>query len=1007
MRNNYFQRLTLLVTFLCSLITYAQTVTGTVTDQNGTPLPGVSVLEKGTSNGLATDFDGNYSITLKSGSAILQFSYIGFSTISETVSGRTNIDVQMEESAEALGEVVLVGYGTQQRKEVSTSVAKVVSEDFNQGVTSSALDLIQGKVAGLSITRANGNNPNTGASVQLRGVTSLSGDRSPLIVIDGIPGGNLDLVQQNDIESFDVLKDGSAAAIYGTRGNNGVILITTKKGKSGKSTFDYSTFVSKDYALTEPDFLNAEEYRGLINDGVVGESQDLGASTDIFNELLNKDNVSQYHNFSASGGGENGNYRASLYYRNLEGIAINNEREEFGVRVNLVQKGLNDKLSFQSSVASNINDANFSGQGDNGILNGDSNQFGAVTSWNPTAPIFAPFSNTEGELFNQGRYGYYQPQNGFNPFSEYKNRIYQRQQITFSGDAKIGYEIFDGFEISAFGSYVRNSFDDRQYRSTEDWAQYNPGSQFRGTGYARKFSRLTNTRTFEPTLNYQIDFENSSFRLLGGYSYQYSTLEQFSASNSGFTTNAFQDWNLGAGIALRDDTLPRPELHSFKDDNTLIAYFTRLNYSLLDRYFLQASVRHEGSSRFGANNKWGTFPAVSFAWSIYDENFMKGFNGLSSLKFRMGYGVTGNQGIPNYQSLVTLGTGGQYPIFLDGAEDPTFYQTYGPNKNPNPDLRWERKGEFNVGIDFAFAQNRFNGSIDYYRRKTEDLLLNYTVPQPPFVQGSIFTNVGVLANSGLELTFNYAAISSETFQWSIDFAGSYQKNEIETLSNEQFIVSEIFGGNIGNPGNLGDAIRNTEGGPIGDFYGKRFAGFTREGQWLFYKQDGSVARSNEMTDEDDEVIGNGLPKYNASLTNTIKYGNFDLTIFLRGKFDFDILNTVDLFYGNKNLLPGNVLRSSLTTYSQIAEAPQYSDYYLENGDFVKLDNLTLGYNFQMKENSHIRSIRLFSSARNLAVITGYTGRDPEVQDTGLFPGIDDRNFYPRTTTVSLGLNVNF
>ncbi|MGB3776536.1 MAG: TonB-dependent receptor [Leeuwenhoekiella sp.] len=340
--------------------------------------------------------------------------------------------------------------------------------------------------------------------------------------------------------------------------------------------------------------------------------------------------------------------------------------------------------------------------------------------------------------------------------------------------------------------------------------------------------------------------------------------------------------------------------------------------------------------------------------------------------------------------------------------EPTYYQTYGPVKNPNPDLRWETKKEFNIGLEFGLFSNRFTGSLDLYSRKTEDLLLNYSVPQPPFVQPNIYTNVGTIKNEGIELAFTYRVINSGDFSWSADFAGSYQRNELSTLSNQIFSINELFGGDIGNPGNLGNAIRNTEGGPIGDFYGKRFAGFTRDGKWLFHKADGTVGTSSEMNDDDrDNIIGNGLPKYYASLTNTFRYKNFDLTILLRGKFDFDILNTVDLFYGNPTLLPGNVLTSALGKYSQINEAPQYSDYYLENGDFVKLDNVTLGYNFKMSENSAFTGIRIYGSARNLATITGYTGRDPEVQDTGLYPGIDDRNFYPRTITTTLGVNINF
>lgn len=986
-------------------------VAGTITDSNGLPLPGVTIQEKGTNNGAQTDFDGNYSIILESENAVLIFSFVGMQTVERDARGQSTIDLQMETSQESLDEVVLVGYGTQNRRSITTSIAKVSEDDFNQGVVTNALSLIQGKVPGLSITRSGGNNPNGGTSIQLRGVTSITGNTSPLIVIDGIPGGNLDLVQQNDIESFDVLKSGAASAIYGTRGNNGVILITTKKGKAGVTSFEYSTYLSRDFVNAKPDFLSANQYRQAIDDGAIS-GNDFGYSTDIFDELVNESNLSQYHNFIASGGNEDSNYRVSLYYRNLEGIALENEREEFGVRASFNQSAFDDRLNFQSSIVTNFNNANLLG----GRLDGNGNpvnQFGIVTDWNPTVPIYAPYSVEEGtDLYNEGKYGFYQPQNGYNPFSEYENRLNKRQQQTFSGNAKASFEITEGLMVAAFGSYQRNTWNDRQYRSIQDWNQYNDGSAYKGTGYAYKSNLLEHTTTFEPTINFEQQIGDHAFDLLGGYSYQYTTLETFDMNNSGFTTDAFLDWNFGAGNAIIDTDLPRPSLNSFKEDNTLIAFFSRVNYSFKDRYFLQASIRREGSSKFGANNKWGDFPAVSGAWLISDETFMEDVGFVSNLKLRADYGITGNQGIPNYQSLVTLGTGGRYPIYpdepnADGEYIPTFYQTYGANKNPNPDLRWERKKEWNVGLDFGLISNRITGALDIYNRRTEDLLLSYEVPQPPFVQRTIYTNVGTITNKGVELGLTFRAINSGDFSWNIDFAGSYQENELTTLSNDQFIASEVFGGNIGNPGNLGDAIRNTEGGPIGNFYGKRFAGFTSDGKWLFYKADGSVAPASEISpEEDNAIIGNGMPKYNASLTNTFRYKNFDLTIFLRGKFDYDVLNTVDLFYGNPNI-GGNILTSALDQYSHISEQPQYSDYYLESGDFIRLDNVTLGYNFKFGENSPFNALRVYANARNLAVITGYTGRDPEVQNTGLYPGVDDRNFYPRTTTITAGMNVKF
>lgn len=972
-------------------------VSGMVTDEEGVPLVGVSVIEEGTQNGTTTDFDGNYSLEIGASDAVLRFSYLGMKTVSKAIGNNTTINIQMFADNQSLDEVVVVGYGTQSRRSVTTSVSKVSADDFNQGVVTSPLNLIQGKIPGLAITQAGGNNPNSSASFQIRGVTSVTGDMSPLIVIDGIPGGNLDLLQPNDIESFDVLKDGAAAAIYGTRGNNGVILITTRSGKKGKSTFDYSTYLSRDFVRNRPDFLSASEYRDLIDRGIIGEGNDLGYSTDIYDELVNKSNLSQYHNFVASGGGENGNYRVSLYMSDLQGIAKENSREEYGLRANIRQSTVDKKFNFQSSFAINLNDANLLGGGN----------FGVVSEWNPTAPIHAPYSVGEGtDLYNEGKYGYYEPQNGYNPFSRYENRFNKRDQVTFSADAKVSYEVIDGLIFSVFGSYQRNSWNDRYYRSTRDWDQYNEGSAYDGTAYAKKSNHLSSTKTFEPTFNFEKTIDDHQFGLLGGYSYQYSTTEEYSMDNSGFTTDAFEDWNFGSGNAITDESLPNIDLYSFKQDNTLIAFFSRVNYSYLDRYFLQGSIRYEGSSRFGANNKWGSFPAISAGWMVSDEEFMENIDFVSSLKLRLGYGITGNQGIPNYQSLITLGTGGKYPIF-DEEGNATYYQTYGPNKNPNPDLKWEKKKEWNIGIDFGLFGNKISGAIDVYNRKTEDLLYNYTVSQPSYVHSTLYTNVGTLENNGVELALNMVVMNTGNFSWNMDLTGNYQRNELASLSNDTFSAKEIRGGNIGNPGNLGDAIRNIEGESIGNFYGKRFAGFTENGEWLFYKADGSTGRTDEMTEEDYTVIGNGFPNFNASWTNTFKYKNFDLTLFFRGKFDYDILNTVNLFYGNPTLLPGNVLSSAIDNSDHISEAPQYSDYYLESGDFVKLDNVTFGYNFNLGDNSPFTRLRLYVNARNVFTITGYSGEDPEVSDTGLYPGVDDRNFYPRTSTVTTGINLQF
>lgn len=971
---------------------YAQSrqISGVVTsatDQN--PLPGVSIQVKDSGSGTRTDANGQYTLEAAAGSTLV-FSYIGF-VPQEIALGENNVlNVQLREDSQNLEEVVVVGYGTQKRKDVTSAIATVKAEDFNPGGARSPMELIQGKVAGLNITRTQGSNPNAGTAIQLRGVTSLTGTTTPLIVIDGIPGGNLDLLAQDDIESIDVLKDGSAAAIYGTRGNAGVILVTTKKGASGAPRFDYYNYFQREVVDRKPSYLDAQQFRNLIAEGAIPETEDFGASTDLYDELINKNNLSHYHNLVASGGTDKSNYRGSLYYTKLEGIAKQNDRETIGTRVNFNQKGLDDRLQMQFNIAASFNKSNLLGGGvnDDGTTNGA--DFEQAVQRNPTAPI----RNPDGTFFETQAF------NNYNPMSRLEYRVFERQRQIISGDARLTYNITDDLSVGAFGAYVWNNFNDRRYRSTEDFAQ-RPASEWQGFGWASKQNELTWTKTFEPTINYQKTFNGDhNFGAVLGYMYQYSTLERFNVNNNGFTTDGFLDWNLGAGSAINNTALPRPGMSSFKEDNTLIAFFGRVTYNYKSRYNLQFILRREGSSRFGANNKWGNFPAVSAAWNVGDEDFMEEITFIDNLKFRAGYGITGNQGIDNYQSLVTLGTGGVYP------QNGVYYQTYGAARNPNPNLRWERKAEWNFGLDFTLFDGFLNGAFDVYNRNTRDLLYRYTAQQPSFVRDQIYTNVGSINNRGVELALSATAIRNKDFEWDISLAANSQFNRLTQLSSDVFRANWIEFGGLPSPGNLGNAIRLEEGGAVGNFFGKRFAGFDEDGRWLFQKADGTVGRSSEMNENDLSIIGNGVPNYVANITQNFRYKNFDLSIMFRGKFAYDILNTQDMYFGNRRWLPNNILESAITTHAELDDDPQYSDYYVERGDFIRLDNITLGYNFRLNTDK-VRSLRIYATGRNVATITGYTGIDPELQDIGFTAGIDNRSFYPRTTSWTVGLNVGF
>jgi TonB-linked SusC/RagA family outer membrane protein len=958
-------------------------VKGVVKDQTGQSIPGVSVKLKGTNTVVSTDSNGNFSISVPSASAVLVFTYVGYAPKEVVVGTQTTIAVKLEANSTTLEnvEVVSVGYGTQTQKEVTSAVTHVSAEKFRQGGSRNPLDLIQGKVPGLALTRTSGSNPNSGVSVQLRGAVSLTGSSSPLFVIDGIPDANPDLLQQDDIASIDVLKDGSGAAIYGTRGNAGVIIITTKKGKPGPPEFNYSTYFRKEYIQNRQDFLSADEYRQKIVGGEI-KQQDFGNNTDFLDQLINHDNLSQNHNLSLSGGSDKSSYRASVNYRDLQGISLENGRKEYTMRLNVNQKGLNDRLNAQFNIAANFNNANLLGGGG----------WESEMTKNPTLSNY----NTDGT--------YRFDLTSTNEYARLFQETNYRKQQTTSIDGKVDLDLIDGLKASVFGSVTRNNNIDGQYRikASENSVE---NTDFPRGGYAFRASSLTQDFAVEPTLNYSKMFaDKHNLTAVVGYSYRYHIEEGSQASNRGFINDLFDDNNLSEGTAMG---LGKASMDSYKNDNTLIAFFGRVNYAFNNKYLAQFILRREGSSRFGANNKWGNFPAVSAGWNISEEDFLKEAKFVNYLKLRVGYGVTGNSGFSDNASRVTLGGGGKY-LFPDGV----YYETYGPNRNPNPNLKWETKRELNIGLDFKLFDNKLTGALDVFQRTTKDLLDTYVTPQPPYVQSNIYANVGTISSKGIELALSYAAINKEDFSWNMDFTASALKNTLDSYSNEQFkVLYKTFGG-IGGAGDLGDAITTYEGGAIGEFWGKKFAGFNDEGKWLFYNRAGEAVRNDQINNSKDlnttdlQNLGNSIPKYYASWTHNFTYKNFDLRIFLRGKFDYQILNTTALTYGNKTW-SGNLLRETFTKHSQINDTYMYSDYYLEEGTNIKIDEITLGYNFKL-DNKWARSVRIYAAGQNLATITGYSGNDPDfVSDTGFGAGIDNRGAYPSTRSFLVGLNVGF
>lgn len=998
MKKKFLYRLALLLqfTFVMLLLLLPQSgdaqaagtrkITGAVTAAaTNEPMAGVSVRTKKADAGTATNADGSFSLRVNSTDKTLVLSSIGFQTLEIPIGSSDIINATLtRSSADSLNEVIVVGYGSQKKRDVTAAVVSIKPEDFNQTGARNAVDLIQGKVAGLSITRTGGSNPNTGASIQIRSATSINGTNSPLIVIDGIPGGNLDLLQQDDIASFYILKDGSAAAIYGTQANGGVIIVTTKKGRPGTTQYDYSTYFSKQYIAKSPDFMTPFQYREKVASGLYPQLTNTyvtglyTGNTNMFDSVVNKSNLTQYHDFAMSGGGPNSTYRASIYYSDLQGVAQANKRQQFGARINMTQSGLKGRLHAQVDLVTNFNKANLFGGG----------QWLNALTRIPTLPIH----DSVGKFFTLPLIS--------NPISDLAQQTSTRDQSTNSADASLTLTLWRGLKAGIFGSVMRDSYNDKQYNNRlSDASLYQ--TYYPAGGYAYQGSSVVVDYALTPTVEYSGSFAGKhNIAAVAGYNYQYHSQSTFSSSNRGFVNDLFTSNNLGAGNGL--STAGAAGESSNRNDAKLIAFFGRINYNYLERYLFQVSFRREGSSKFGANNKWGNFPAASVGWDIARESFMSSVTWINELKLRAGYGVTGNSGINPYQSLVQLGTGGQY-----GYPDGTYQQTYGPSNNPNPNLKWEKKAEFNIGTDFSLLKGRISGSIDVFRRNTSDLLFNYTAQLPAYIQQNILANVGSLVGKGIELTLSASVLNKQDFNWRMDFTASTADNKMTSLSNDIFKLAYFTTNGIPGYGALGNALRVTEGGAIGNFYGKKFAGIDNLGQWLFYKADNKTQVSlGQVADNDQRIIGNALPKYYASWTNNFSYKSWNLQLFFRGRFKYQILNAIDMSYGNRAALPGNVLNNAFTTYANLKDTYAYSDYYLQPGGFVKLDNITLGYTFKPKTKL-IRNLYVYVSGSNIFEITRYKGNDPDyIENTGLNAGIDG-SVTPSTRQILAGLRIGF
>jgi iron complex outermembrane receptor protein len=974
--------------FLCPALFAQQApipVKGKVSDDTGLPLPNVTVAIKGSRTATVTGADGVFSINVPNAKSTLVFSYVGFQPQEAVVGDQASFDIKLATMGSKLNDVVVVGYGTQKRREITSAVATVSAEQFNKGNISDVSQLLQGKVAGLSIAKPGGD-PNGGFNIRLRGLSTLGASTSPLVVVDGQIGIDINTIDPNDIQSIDVLKDAASAAIYGTRGSAGVIIVTTKRGtRGGGPSVAYNGTATAEKASKFTPHMSAAEYKAA-------GGADLKSNTD-WNKAITRTALSHTHNISLSGGGNGTSYTASVNYRNEEGVAIRTGFNQLNGHLGLTQKALKDKLVFTLDMSNTKRNAQF----------GWSDAFKYATIFNPTAPIHSTDPNydiTGGGYFEQNFVDY------ANPVAVLEQNTNSRvtKRNNFNGTAT--YEIIKGLKFSVryaqenVGAYnwaylPKRSFYVRSFLGVSGFAR---------NGYAWKQDNESSNQLYENTLSYDTRINKLAISAVGGYSYQNFLNNGYTVQAGNFLTDASaEDFSSSLDFANGKATST-----SYKNGSRLVAFFGRLNLNYDDIAFLSASLRREGSTQFGANHKWGMFPAVSAGLDI---SRMTEITGVNSLKVRASYGVTGALPGGSYYSLLLYGpTGATGNLFYYNGN---YISAYGPTQNANPDLKWEKKAEFDAGLDFAGLNNRLTGTFDYYNRKTSDLIFNVTVPVPPFPTDKQYRNIGTLKSNGVELLLSYDVLRQKDFTWTTSVNFSTYHVVLASL-NKDLAGNYVGASNLGTPGQEQTQItRAVEGMPVGLLWGPIYKGLDQNGKYQFSDGKGGVTASTDYKAK----MGNGLPKFEFGWGNSFKYKHFDLNFFFRGAIGHDLINTYRAFYENPTVVNSyNVVKSKYYN-PKITDGQIFSSLFVEKASYAKLDNATLGYTFNLPSGASFKSIRAYFTGQNLFVITGYTGVDPEVRyedpatpptpPNTLAPGIDRRETWVRTRSFTLGCNLKF
>ena len=970
---------------LVSTLTFAQSkVSGTVKDANGEPLIGVSVMEVGTNNGAVTDMNGNYTLNVKPG-AKLKLSYIGFT--SKTIKASGNSQIVLDEDNTALNEVVVVGYGTMRRKDVTSSITTVKAEDLNQGVFTDPGQMLQGKVPGLVVSSTA--DPNGSPTITLRGASTLrTGAMSPYYVVDGIPGVDISIVSPEDIESIDVLRDATATAIYGSKAANGVIIITTKKGSKERTNVTYNGYVAFDNILKKYDVCTADDLRQYAKDNNI-TLKDGGANMDWQDEVL-RTGISHNHNVNISGGNGSTNYMISADLRKREGVIKMTGFDRFNVRSLVSTKTLKDHLTI--SIGANMMYGKHFGvpSGNEGASVLD-----AMNYYSPTNAV----KNADGTwTVGSGSKNY----NPLALMEENKSEtVWKRNQFV----GKTALELWKGLVWNVNYSWSN-------YQST--YSAYNTrNSQLEGignkNGQATRNTYFGREQTFETYLNYDFKVGKSKWGLMGGYSWEEKkNNDGFGLSVEGYYNDDLGWYNMSYAQTILgvQNSVQSGYLEKVRN----ISFYGRVNYSFDSRYMLQATIRRDGSSVFGKNNRWGTFPSVSAAWNITEEKFMQNQHIFDNLKLRAGYGISGNaMGFDVYSSYNTYGASGTF--VYDGKT----YRTYGATKNANPDLKWESTGMVKIGLDFAFLKGRLNGTVEVYHKKTKDLIWSYPVSTTQYIYGWMDANVGEMTNKGIEFTLNAVPVRTKNFMWSTTLNLSHNKNTVDKMQNETFHTTNLTQGDPMVAGVSADGWtqRIMEGEPIGTFYTYQYAGIVN-GRSEYYVLDENGNRTGETTNnpslKDRSITGCAQPKLNAGWNNTLTYKNWSLNAFITGVFGNDVYNSARAHYTAAQMFSDgkNVLKEFLSNPVGDASGSLPSDRYIEKGSYVRLQTLSLSYTFRNCFNDWIQDLTLYGTANNLFTITNYKGLDPEVNMGGIDPGIDYRwSRYPHTRTFMVGVKINF